>query len=210
MPPAAPLARPLCQPLTQQMRTASLPGTPSSPWYVQLCTESVTCVRPELCVSPSGLVPAHRSLPAQTEAKCETVQAPWLSWGKRGWSSSRHLGLQGQEQTSKLPPRLGNVWKTRPQGVPGGCVFAGHRSKPQAATPLHPISSSQHRPRQGRAGQPVSASERWSLVFRGRGPRRASRDRSLGPSCGSPRWRDLAEDVEQLSIVRAKVRFSCS
>lgn len=45
-------------------------------------------------------------------------------------------GISGQEHTSELLPRPGNVWKERPGEVPGGWVFADQLNRHQAEIPL--------------------------------------------------------------------------
>lgn len=106
--------------LTQQMRTTSLPETPSSHWYVQrqshACAES-SAFQPPLWAPCWSLHAEPCQLRLRPSVKL--VKPHGCPWGGRG-SSSWHLRSQGQEQTSDFLPRLGNVWQEDARGGPRG------------------------------------------------------------------------------------------
>lgn len=175
---------PWASPLTQQVRTSSLPGPPvHRAMGSRVQRRSHACAESSTFQPPFGGGPC-RSLQAEPcqrrrEPSVKLFKAHSCPCGGRR-SSSRHLGSQGQEQTPKLPPSLGDVWKKRLCGGPGGgCVFADqcHRHRPSLQQ-LHPTWPS------ARTAWRRPVLTRWSLVLRGRSPDWASRGRSLGPSCG--------------------------
>lgn len=115
---------PWASPLTQQVRTSSLPGPPvHRAMGSRVQRRSHACAESSTFQPPFGGGPC-RSLQAEP---CQRRRKPSVKLfkahscpcgGRR--SSSRHLGSQGQEQTPKLPPSLGDVWKKRLCGGPGG------------------------------------------------------------------------------------------